>query len=198
VFPKSFPGEKSNQFFRVRVVKWPPNLPRRVHDVERPLVSPYETTSAISLVESAWGLLEGEEGEKAKAVSRCDESLCRGKESRKWSRKKPPRRDFLSPRCFDVAGAGMSIGFDLVKKVETDEEDEGVSYSWEDDERSAGVHDKAHDCFSWIGETRCSWVKKSNAGSNVKAPVFKLADSSNTRENSASFSLATDMGREAW
>jgi hypothetical protein len=67
VFPKSFPGEKSNQFFRVRVVKRPPNLPRRVHDVERPLVSPYETTSAMLFVESAWGLVEGEEGEKAKA-----------------------------------------------------------------------------------------------------------------------------------
>jgi hypothetical protein len=39
-FRKRFPGEKSDQFFRVRVVKRPPNLPRRVHDVERPLVSP--------------------------------------------------------------------------------------------------------------------------------------------------------------
>lgn len=80
-------------------------------------------------VESDWGLVEGEGGEKAKAVSRCEESLCRGKVSRIWSRKKPPRRDFLSPRCFDVAGAGMSIGFDFVKKVEPDEEDEGVSKS---------------------------------------------------------------------
>ena len=152
MFPKSFPGENSNQFFRVRVVKRPPNLPRRVHDVERPLVSPYETTSAMLFVESAWDLLEGEEGVKAKAFSRCEELLCRGKVSRIWSRKKPPRRDFLSPRCFDVAGAGMSIGFDFVKNVETDEDDEGVSYSWEDDDRSAGVHEKVHVCFSLTGE----------------------------------------------
>jgi len=177
VFPKSFPGEKSNQFFRVRVVKRPPNLPRRVHDVERPLVSPYETTSAMLFVESAWGLAGGEEGEKTKAVSRCEESLCRGKVSRIWSRKKPPRRDFLSPRCFDVAGAGMSIGFDGVKKVETDEEDEGVSYSWEEDDRSAGVQEKAQDGFSWAGEVRCSWPKKSKEGSNVNAPVFRFVSS---------------------
>jgi len=156
VFPKSFPGEKSNQFFRVRVVKRPPNLPRRVHDVERPLVSPYETTSAILFVESAWGLEEGGEAGKTKAVSRCEESLCRGKVSRIWSRKKPPRRDFLSHRCFDVAGAGMSIGLDGVKKVETDEEDEGVSYSWEEDDRSAGVHERAQDGLSLASEVRCS------------------------------------------
>jgi len=107
-------------------------------------------------VESAWGLAEGEEGEKTKAVSRCEESLCRGKVSRIWSRKKPPRRDFLSPRCFDVAGAGMSIGFEGVKKVETDEDDEGVSYSWEEDDRSAGVQEKPQDGFSLAGEVRCS------------------------------------------
>lgn len=77
-------------------------------------------------VESVWGLQKGEEAEKAKAFSRCEELLCRGKVSRIWSRKKPPRRDFLSPRCFDVAGAGMSMGFDFVKKVETEEEDEGL------------------------------------------------------------------------
>ena len=158
VFPNSFPGEKSNQFFRVRVVKRPPNLPRRVQDVESPVVSSYETTSAMLFVESAWGLLKGEEGEKAKAFSRCEELLCRGKVSRIWSRKKPPRRDFLSPRCFDVAGAGMSMGFDFVKKVETEEEDEGALYSWEDDDRSAGVHGKAHDCFSLTGDVRCSWL----------------------------------------
>ena len=52
VFPKSFPGEKDNQFFRIRVVKQPPNLPQRIHNAERPLVSPYETTSAILFVES--------------------------------------------------------------------------------------------------------------------------------------------------
>jgi len=130
VFPNSFPGEKSNQFFRVRVVKRPPNLPRRVHDVERPLVSPYETTSAMLFVESAWGLWKGEEGEKAKAFSRCEELLCRGKVSRIWSRKKPPRRDFLSPRCLEVAGVGMSMGLDFEKKVETeDDDDEAVLYS---------------------------------------------------------------------
>ena len=43
-----------------------------------------------------------------------------------WSREKPLRRDFRSPRCFDVAGAGMSMGLEDVKKVETDEEGEGV------------------------------------------------------------------------
>ena len=73
--------------------------------------------------------MEGEGGENAKVVSRREESLCRGKVSRIWSRKEPPRRDLLSPRCFDVAGFGMSMGFDGTKKVETDEEDERVSYS---------------------------------------------------------------------
>ena len=112
--------------------------------------------------------------------------------------KKPPRRDFLSPRCFDVAGAGISMGFDGVKKVETDEEDEGVSYSWEEDDRSAWVHERAQDGFSLTGEVRCSWPKKSKVGSNVKAPAFRSAVSSNTRVKPPSVSLATDMGRDAW
>lgn len=92
----------------------------------------------------------------------------------------------------------MSIGFDGVKKVETDEDDEGVSYSWEEDDRSAGVHEKAQDGFSLAGEMRRSWSKKSKVGSNVKAPVFRPAVSSKTIEKSASLSFATDMGREAW
>ena len=34
------------------------------------------------------------------------------------------RRDGISsPRCFDVAGARISMGFDGVKKVETDEDE---------------------------------------------------------------------------
>ena len=90
------------------------------------------------------------------------------------------------------------MGFDGVKKVETDEEDEGVSYSWEEDDRSAWVHERAQDGFSLTGEVRCSWPKKSKDGSNVKAPLFRLADSSSTREKSPSLSLATDMGREVW
>ena len=81
MFPKSFPGEKSNQFFRVRVVKRPPNLPRCVHDIERLLVSLCETTLAILFVESAWGLMGGEVREKTKVVSRCKESLYLGKVS---------------------------------------------------------------------------------------------------------------------
>ena len=81
----------------------------------------------------------------------CEESLRHGKESRIWSQKKPPRRDFLSPRCFDVGGARISMGFDGVKKMETDE-DEGVSYSWEEDVRSAGVHERAQDGFSLTSE----------------------------------------------
>jgi len=44
-----------------------------------------------------------------------------------WSRKKPLQRGFLSHR-FDVAEDGMSMGFEGVKKVETDEDD-GVLYS---------------------------------------------------------------------
>ena len=43
------------------------------------------------------------------------------------------------------------MGFDGVKKVETDE-DEGVSYSWEEDVRSAGVHERAQDGFSLTSE----------------------------------------------
>jgi len=87
------------------------------------------------------------------------------------------------------------MGFDGVKKVETDEEDEGVSYS--EDERSAGVQGKAQDGFSLMGEVRYSWLKKSKVGSNVKAPAFRLGVSSNTREKPASLSLATDIGWDA-
>ena len=43
------------------------------------------------------------------------------------------------------------MGFDGVKKVEMDE-DEGVPYSWEEDDRSAGVHERAQDGFSLTGE----------------------------------------------
>ena len=49
----------------------------------------------------------------------------------------------------------MSMGFDGVKKVETDGEDEGVLYSREEDERSVEVHERAHDSFSLMGEVRC-------------------------------------------
>ena len=59
-------------------------------------------------------------------VSRCEESLCRRKASHIWFRKKPPRRDFFSHRCFDVAGARMPMGLDGVKEVETEEEDKEV------------------------------------------------------------------------
>ena len=42
------------------------------------------------------------------------------------SEKKPPRCDFFSHRCFDVAGAEMSMGLGGVKEVETKEEDKEV------------------------------------------------------------------------
>ena len=63
---------------------------------------------------------------------------------------------------------------------------------------SAGVHEKAQECFPLTGEVRCSWPKKSKVGSNVKPPAFTLEVSSSTREKPASLSLATDMGREVW
>ena len=45
-----------------------------------------------------------------------------------WKRKpygpeKNHRDGISSPRCFDVAGARISMGFDRVKKVETDEDE---------------------------------------------------------------------------
>ena len=33
-------------------------------------------------------------------------------------------------RCFDITGGGISICFDGMKKVEMNEDDEGVSYLW--------------------------------------------------------------------
>ena len=54
-----------------------------------------------------------------------------------------------------MGGARISTGFDRVKKVEMDE-DEGLSYSSEEDDRSAGVHERAQDGFSLTGEVRCS------------------------------------------
>ena len=61
------------------------------------------------------------------------------------------------------------MGFDGVKKVETDE-DEGVSYSSEEDGKSAGVQERAQDDFSLTDGVHCSWTKKPKDGSNGKAP----------------------------
>ena len=64
------------------------------------------TTWAIPFAKSAWNLEKGE-GEKAKVVSRREESLCHRKETRK-----PTTAHFPSPHCFNIAEAGTSIGSD--------------------------------------------------------------------------------------
>ena len=39
-------------------------------------------------------------------------------------------------------------------------------HSWEEDDRPAGVHERAQDGFSLTGEVHCSWPKKPKDGSN--------------------------------
>ena len=86
----------------------------------------------------------------------------------------------------------MSMDFDGMKKVETDEEDEGVSeYLWEEDDKYAGVHEIAQDCFSLMGEEVQSRIEHECADAQISG-------STNMRENSTSLSLVTDMGPETW
>ena len=70
--------------------------------------------------------MEGEGRENTKTISRCEVSLCRGKGVYGFENN---RRGAIPSPHFDVAGAGMSMGLEGVKKVETGEEGEGVSYS---------------------------------------------------------------------
>lgn len=104
------------------------------------------------------------------------------------------RGDLLLPRCFDIAKLGILVGFGGTTGT-IPEEDESVSYPWEEDGGSAGVHDKTQDDLSLAGEVRCSCPVKSKVGADVKSPIFGLVVPSTTGEESALLSLAVDMGR---